>query len=164
MKKTLLTTTLLILVSLLAISCNKGKNTSATTDNGTKLDLSTWQTVDEFAIKYDAKAESLTINGGEYFQLPLPKELNDGEAIKVHLKGQNNGASGFRSWTVDEVQTTNSDIYMDATFENLPSGDFDLTYTLTAFAPSAYLFIKGPQWGTMLDKLTFTYISVEYLQ
>lgn len=163
MKKTLLST-LLILVSLLAISCNKTKKSTSTSDNGTKLDLSTWQTVDEFAVKYDEKAESLTINGGEYFQLPLPKELNDGDAIKVHLKGQNNGTSGFRSWTVDDVQTTNSDIYMDATFENLASGDFDLTYTLTAFAPSTYLFIKGPQWGTMLEKLTFTYVSVEYLQ
>lgn len=163
MKKTLLST-LLIFVSLLAISCNKEKKSTATNDNGIKLDLSTWQTVDEFAVKYDEKTESLTINGGEYFQLPLPTELNDGEVIKVHLKGQNNDSSGFRSWIVDEVQTTNSDIYMDATFENLPKGDFDLTYTLTAFAPSSYLFIKGPQWGTMLEKLTFTYISVEYLQ
>lgn len=164
MKKTLLAI-LLISVSLLAVSCNKEKKSSgSTSDNGTKLDLSTWQTVDEFSVTYDEKKDSLTINGGEYFQLPLPTELNEDDAIKVHLKGINNGASGFRSWTVDDVQTTNSDIYMDATFENLASGDFDLTYTLTAFAPSTYLFIKGPQWGTMLDNLTFTYVSVEYLQ
>ena len=160
MKKTLLAG-LFIMVSLFAFnSCNKGKS-SATTDGGVKLDLSTWETVDEFAVKYDAKADKLTIDGGEYFQIRLPQEVDDGNKITVHVKGTNNGKSGFRSWTVDDNQTTNSNVVTDFAFENLASGDFDVTYVLEPYAPSTYFFIKGPQWGTMLEKLTFSYLSVK---
>lgn len=125
------------------------------------IDLGTWESMDKFAIKYDEEAYTITMNGNEYIQFPLPQTLTAGSTITVHLTGTNAGASGFRSWVVDDHQTTLSDpLYMDSTFDKLPQGDFDLTYTLNATADALYLFIKGPQWGTMLDNLTIKSVAV----
>lgn len=125
------------------------------------IDMATWETMDKFAVKYDDEAYTITMSGNEYIQFPLPQTLEAGKTITVHLTGTNAGTSGFRSWVVDDHQTTLSDpLYMDSTFDKLPQGDFDLTYTLNATADAIYLFIKGPQWGTMLDNITLKSVAV----
>ena len=127
------------------------------------IDLSTWETMDKFAVKYDAEAYTITMNGNEYIQFPLAQPLEAGKTITVHITGVNNGKSGFRSWVVDNNQTTNSDpLYMDSAFDGLAAGDFDITYTLNATAESYYLFIKGPQWGTMLDNIILKSVAVVF--
>lgn len=127
------------------------------------LDLGSFEALDSWAMKYDAEAYTLYMNGGEYFQFRLPTPMNEGDVITVHITGTNEGKSGFRSWVIDDNQTTNSDpIYMGSAFDALPQGDFDITYTLNATKPSTCLFIKGPQWGTMIEKLTFKSVAVIY--
>jgi len=126
------------------------------------IDLSTWSAVDSWAVKYNDAEYTVTMNGGEFIQFPLAKELAAGDTITVHLTGTNNGKSGFRSWVIDNNQTTNSDIYMGCAFDALPQGDFDVTYQLTATNPAMHLFIKGPQWGTMIEKVTFKSVAVIY--
>ncbi len=174
MKKTLLS--ILMIASLVAfISCGSTKveeTPEAPADSAAKvaamaeegaIDMSSWQSMDKFAIKYDAEAYTIFMNGNEYIQFPLPEPLAAGATITVHLTGTNAGKSGFRSWVVDNNQTTNSDpLYMDSAFDGLASGDFDITYTLNATAESYFLFIKGPQWGTMLDSITLKSVAVIY--
>ncbi len=129
------------------------------------IDLATWQTADKFAMKYDAEAYTLTCNGGEYFQFPLPREINPGEYLTVHLTGTNNGDTGFRSWVVDNNQTTlTEELYLDFKKDGADyvTGDFDVTYTLDVTGPASFLFIKGPQWGTMIDNLTIKSVAVIY--
>lgn len=126
------------------------------------IDLSSWSSVDSWAVKFNEAEWAVTMNGGEFIQWPLAKEVAAGETVTVHLTGTNNGKSGFRSWLIDMNQKTNSNVLMDYAFENLPQGDFDVTYTLTATDTGAFLFIKGPVWGTMLEKLTFKSVAVTY--
>lgn len=174
MKKTVLATVLMAaLFALVSCASKKGADegpaVSAAKEAALALpgaiDLSTWQTVDKFAMKYDDAAYTLTCNGGEYFQFPLSTEMDAGSEITVHITGVNNGTSGFRSWVVDNNQTTLSDpLYLDfkADGADYKTGEFDITYTLNATAPAQFLFIKGPQWGTMIDKLTIKSIEVTY--
>lgn len=173
MKKTLFAT--ILMAALLTLASCASKSAAVDEPEGDSparaaalaepgaIDLATWQTVDKFAMKYDDKAYTLICNGGEYFQFPLLTEMDAGDVITVHITGTNNGVSGFRSWVVDQNQTTLSDpLYLDSAFSGLPEGDFDITYTLNATAPAQYLFIKGPQWGTMIDKLTIKSVAVSY--
>lgn len=176
MKKTLLK--LVMAASLVAlISCGSTKvetpaEPEAPADSPAKIaamaeegaiDLGTWESVDKFAIKYDADAYQIFMDGNEYIQFPLPETLEAGKSITVHLTGINEGESGFRSWIVDDHQTTLSDpLYLDSAFAGLPAGEFDLTYTLNTTADGMYLFIKGPQWGTMLSKITIKSVAVLY--
>ncbi|MCQ2593063.1 MAG: hypothetical protein MJ188_09805 [Treponema sp.] len=129
------------------------------------IDLETWQTMDSFAMKFNKDAYTLTFNGGEYFQFPLPTEMVADSQITVHITGTNNGKAGFRSWVVDQNQTTLSDpLYLGFKPDGADyvEGDFDITYTLNATAPAMYLFIKGPQWGTMIDNLVIKSVAVTY--
>ena len=175
MKKTLLATVFMAaLFTLVSCASKKAAEEEVPGDSKAKLealaeegaiDLSTWQTVDKFAMKYNPEEYTLTCNGGEYFQFPLPVEMNAGDYITVHLTGTNNGDTGFRSWVVDNNQTTLSDpLYLDFKKDGADyvTGDFDITYTLNATAPATFLFIKGPQWGTMIDKLTIKSVAVIY--
>jgi len=175
MKKTLLATVLMAaLFALVSCASKSAGEEEPAGDSKARIaglaeegaiDLATWQTVDKFAMKYDAEAYTLTCNGGEYFQFELPQEMNAGDVITVHLTGTNNGATGFRSWVVDTNQTTLSDpLYLDFKSDGADyvTGDFDITYTLNATAPAQFLFIKGPQWGTMIEKLTLKSVAVSY--
>jgi len=136
--------------------------TAAMAEEGA-LDLETFESADAWAIKYNKDDYTLLLNGCEFVQFKLATPMEAGDVITVHLTGTNEGVSGFRSWVVDDHQTTNSDpLYLDSIFDKLPQGDFDLTYTLNATNPSIYLFIKGPQWGTMLDKITLKSVAVTY--
>lgn len=175
MKKTLLS--ILIVASLAAlISCGSTKveepvpevpavsevKAAALAEEGA-IDMATWQTVDKFAVKYDDEAYTIIMNGNEYIQFPLPETLAAGESITVHLTGTNYGKSGFRSWIVDDHQTTLSDpLYLDSAFDGLPAGDFDITYTLNTTADGMFLFIKGPVWGTMLENIVLKSVAVIY--
>ena len=127
MKKTFLATVLLASVLALVSCASKeaagaeepkvsAAKTAALAEPGA-IDMSTWKTVDKFAMKYDDEAYTLTCNGGEYFSFPLPVEMDTGDVITVHITGINKGETGFRSWVVNENQTTLSDpLYLDSAF------------------------------------------------
>ena len=127
------------------------------------LDLATYET-NGISVKYDAEAYTLNVKDTEVFQFRLPTPLETGQSITVHITGTNNGKVGFRSWLVDDVQTTNSNLYLDLIGEGLAAGDFDKTYVLTATAYSTYVFFKGPQYGTNIDNITMKSVSVKYNQ
>ena len=135
---------------------------AAMAENGA-IDLATYETAG-VAVKYDANAYTLNVKDTECFQFRLPTPLDKDQSITVHIKGTNNGATGFRSWLVDDVQTTASNLYLDAKAEGLKPGAFDLTYVLTATQPITYLFFKGPQYGTNIDDITWSFITVAYNQ
>lgn len=180
MKKVLST---LVLASLLAlvVSCASTKNEStevaeetpavsevkaAALEEEGAIDMSTWQALDKFAIKYNDADYTIKMNGNEYIQFPLPTPLNAGDVITVHLTGINTGKNGFRSWVVDDNQTTNcanpDGLYFTTKDPNFGQGEFDITYELEATAPSTFLFIKGIQWGTMIEGVTLTSVAVLY--
>lgn len=98
----------------------------------------------------------------EFFQFPLAEPLNSGDSIDVTIKGKNNGSTGFRVWLTDGQQTTLANIYSDAIGEKLPAGDFDITFTLTATGAVENLFIKGPAYGTNIDNIDVSSITIVY--
>lgn len=130
------------------------------------IDMATWDALDKFAIKYNDEAYTLKLNGCEFVQFPLEKPLEAGDVITVNLKGVNTGKNGFRSWVVDDHQTTNcanpDGLYFTTKDPNFGDGDFDVTFQLEATAPSTFLFIKGIQWGTMIEGVTLTSVAVTY--
>lgn len=174
MKKTLLVTLALASIFAFASCASKSAADTAAAEpavNEAKeaamaeegaIDISTYGSKDKWATKFKEDEWTVTMNGGESFYFPLPKELNANETIVVHLTGVNGGKAGFRTWTIDDHETTNSNIITDYAFEALPQGDFDVTYELTATAPSTSILIKGPVWGTMLEKLTIKSCAVIY--
>lgn len=98
----------------------------------------------------------------EFFQFPLAEPLNSGDSIDVTIKGKNNGSTGFRVWLTDGQQTTLANIYTDAVGEKLPAGDFEITFTLTATGAVENLFIKGPVYGTNIDNIDVSSITIVY--
>lgn len=178
MKKVLTT---LVMASLLAlvVSCASTKEETvveetpvvsevkaAALEEEGAIDMSTWQALDKFAIKYNDEAYTITMNGNEYIQFPLETPLEAGDVITVHLTGINTGKNGFRSWVVDDNQTTNcanpDGLYFTTKDPNFGDGEFDITYQLEATAHSTFLFIKGIQWGTMIEGVTLTSVAVLY--
>ncbi|MCR4733910.1 MAG: SGNH/GDSL hydrolase family protein [Treponema sp.] len=103
-----------------------------------------------------------TAKNVEQFRYPLPKTVASGNTIKVNIKGENNGSSGFRIWTVADnmwVQTSESNIeYIN---EKLPSGSFDITVELVPNSSDGakYILIKGPAYGTNIDNITFNSLT-----
>lgn len=126
------------------------------------LDLSTWESTFEDSVFYDETQNTLRLKDCEYFQLELPEELAPDQTVLVTLKGINNGTSGFRSWIVNYSETSQSNLYVESIFEKLKSGEFEIRFELTTYGTGSCLFIKGPQWGTSIDDITFTNISVKY--
>lgn len=127
------------------------------------VDLATYET-NGIAVKYDGESYTLNVKDTEVFQFRLPTPLEAGQSITVHITGTNNGKTGFRSWLVDDNQTTNSNLYLDVIGEAFPAGNFDKTYTLTATAYSTYVFFKGPKYGTNIDNITMKTVSTIYNQ
>lgn len=175
MKKTLLVS--LLMASLFAITSCASKDVeeevagpseakiAALAEEGA-IDLSTFQTPDKFAMKYDDAAYTLTCKGAEFFYFDLPEELIPGETvITVNLKGINNGKEGFRCWVDTGAQKDLSDpVYTDAIGDGLPSGEFDLTFDLNANKGEGgkCLWIKGAKWGTVIDNIVITSVTVKY--
>lgn len=124
------------------------------------LDISAFDSNDKWAIKYNDAEYSLKVNGADFLWIPLNEEVAAGETITVRVIGTNNG-KGFRCWTMcDDVWTPASNQVADYTFDALPQGDFDVTLQLTTTDLSKYVFIKGPVYGTMLEKLTIKSVIV----
>ncbi len=98
----------------------------------------------------------------EFFQFPLAQELEAGDSIDVTIKGKNNGTLGFRVWLTDYHQTTLSNHFLDSVGPGLPSGDFELNFTLTAEGDVENLFIKGSAYGTNIDNVDISSIVIVY--
>lgn len=123
------------------------------------IDLETYETAG-IDVKYDAEAYTLSVKDTQCFQFRLERPLEADETITVHMTGINNGTAGFRCWTVDDNQTTNSNLYTDKIGEGLEPGEFDVTFTLTATAESTYFFVKAPSWDAMIDDIVITSVAV----
>lgn len=123
------------------------------------VDLGLFETA-SLDVKYDEEAYELSVKDTQCFQFPLVHPIQEGESITVHMTGVNNGTSGFRCWTVDNNQTTNSDLYLDCIGEALAPGAFDITFTLTATAESTYFFVKAPSWDALIDDIVVKSVAV----
>jgi len=126
------------------------------------LDLSLAKSPTDSGITYAADKKTLNIKGIEYVEIPLSRELANGESVDVVLKGTNNGTVGFRSWLVDNNVTTLSNILKTAEVAGFGPGAFELKYTLTATGPVMNFFIKGPAYGTMIDDITISSVQITY--
>lgn len=127
-----------------------------------RVDLSKYTAADGSKDAYDAASGTLHIVDKENFQFPLPKELGRGASLKVILRGTYNGTKGFRSWLIDQSQTTNSNIINTNDEADFEGGEFELAYTLTALTASQYLFYKGPSYGVNIDDLIVKEILISY--
>ncbi len=127
------------------------------------MDLSTASSVDYRGLKFNEETGVLSCKGIEYFQVPLGEELPAGTVVKVHLVGKNNGTVGFRCWLTDNNQVTLADpLYLDCIGDGLPAGDFDLNFELNASGTVANFFLKGPQYGTMIDDIEITKLVLNW--
>lgn len=127
------------------------------------MDLSTANSADYRCLKFDEETGILSVKGAEYFALPLGEYVDAGTVIKVHLVGKNNGKVGFRCWLTDDNQTTLADpLYLDCIGEGLPAGDFDLNFELKASGKVSNFFLKGPQYGTMIDNIEVSKIVLNW--
>ena len=107
------------------------------------VDLGTYETA-SMNVEYDAEKYELYVKETACFQFPLEHAIQCDDSITVHMTGINNGTAGFRCWTIDDHQTTNSNLYLDCVGEALAPGPFDITFTLTATSESVYFFVKAP--------------------
>lgn len=108
---------------------------------------------------YDAGSGTATVSNSTCdFLLNTP--LKNGDVITVTVKGTYNGSAGFRSWVIDDSQTTMSDIAGTDVFP-AKKGDFTATYTLTVTGSATRLFFKGPAWDNPnVDNCTFNSITI----
>ncbi|MEI9938353.1 MAG: hypothetical protein WDO69_14120 [Pseudomonadota bacterium] len=143
-------------------AAGKGGGTAGTGGAGTTnaIDLSTFQPVS--AGTYNGTTHTLAVVAQVFFQFPLPHTFTTGQSLAVHVVGTNNGTAGLRSWLVDSSQTTLSNVVTTYVGAGLPSGSFTLDYTLTATGSAGLLFYKGPSFGTNIDSVTISSISVTY--
>jgi|WetSurMetagenome_2_1015567.scaffolds.fasta_scaffold356430_1 hypothetical protein len=97
----------------------------------------------------------------------LPSVVESGTVVKVDISGKNTGKTGFRSWLIDDNQTTNSNQYTTSLFNSfkdlggtMGSGPFSFSYELTSTAPSTNLFLKAPSWNTKIQEIEIDAVSV----
>lgn len=88
----------------------------------------------------------------------LPEAVLAGETVTVHAKGTSDG--DFRMWLINTNEVTNSEIFKMSEHNDYVSGDFDVTFTLTALDESTEFFLKGYQYGENLKNVTLTYLDV----
>ena len=107
---------------------------------------------------------TLTVVDQPFVSFPLSQTLCSGQSVVVHATGVNNGTAGLRSWLIDGAQSTNSNVVTAYVGTSLPSGSFTLDYTLTVLADktAGFLFIKGPVYGTNIDNIIISTITVTY--
>ena len=111
---------------------------------------------------YDSETKTLHIQDAENFQFPLKENINKGEVLSVMLKGTYHGTKGFRSWLVDDSQTTNSNIFNTNDEVGFTGGEIELLYDLEATTAAGQLFFKGPSYGVNIDDLEISKIYVKY--
>ena len=113
-------------------------------------------------------ADILKVNNCTTVAYKLPVAVDSGAVVKVTITGTNTGDTGFRSWLIDDSQTTNSNQFTASTFTSfkdlggtMVKGKFSFTYELTASASATNLFLKAPSWnakinGVEIDSITVT--------
>ena len=69
---------------------------------------------------------------------------------------------GFRSWLVDDSQTTNSNVFNTNDEVGFTGGEIELLYDLEATTAAGQLFFKGPSYGVNIDDLEISKIYVKY--
>lgn len=125
------------------------------------VDLGTYETA-SMNVEYDAEKYELYVKETACFQFPLEHAIQCDDSITVHMTGINNGTAGFRCWTIDDHQTTNSNLYLDCVGEALAPGPFDITFTLTATSESVYFFVKAPSWDSEIDDIVVKSVAIIY--
>lgn len=131
--------------------------------NAQSLDLSKFdiQKEEEGAPVYDETTKTLTAKDVAQFILTLPQDVNTGETVKVTINGINNGTAGFRCWLSDSSFANLSEIHKSA--ENgVSSGDFSMTVEMSSTGAADKLLIKGASYGTNMDDIVFTSITITY--
>jgi hypothetical protein len=112
---------------------------------------------------YDSTAQTVTVIGRETIQFPLPHAVSVGQSVVVHVTGTNQATTGLRSWLVDNMQVTSSNVVV-FTGQNgsaVPPASFTLDYTLTVTAGTPwFLFFKAPTSGGIIENITFLTITV----
>jgi len=112
---------------------------------------------------YDSTAQTVTVIGREIIQFALPNGLSVGQSVVVHVTGTNQAATGFRSWLVDNMQVTSSNVvqFTGQNGSTVPPANFTLDYTLTVTTGTPwYLFFKAPSSGGIIENVTFLTITV----
>ena len=94
------------------------------------------------------------------FKCKLPSNVAANKKITVKAKGTNNGKTGFRIYAIYDVDSNKSDINTNFKEAGLPSGAFDISGDVTTTAEVNYILIKGPAYGTNIDNIDFTKITV----
>ena len=132
------------------------KAPAAPAANSYKVDLST-----VMSATYDKATDSVTAKD-TLFQFPLKTPAKNGDSFTVTVKGVYNGSKGFRSWLIDDVQTTLSNVADTSVFPSKP-GAFEVTYTLTSIGAATNLFFKGATYDAPnVDNVTITSITIAY--
>ncbi len=142
-------------------STNEPAGEEGTTET---LDLSNFDVQQEKNGKpvYDETSGTLSAVDVELFILDLPKTLNTNETAEFTIKGVNNGTNGFRFWLSDPSYGNNSENLKSTDYEDFGAGEFTITGTLTSNTASDKLLIKGISYGTFMDDITFSSVTMTY--
>jgi hypothetical protein len=112
---------------------------------------------------YDSTTQTVTVIGREIIQFPLPRPMSVGQSVVVHVTGTNQATTGFRSWLVDNMQITSSNLalFTGQNGSTVPPASFTLDYTLTVTTGTpGFLFFKAPTSGGVIANVTFLTITV----
>lgn len=155
-------------ISLIPVSLQATKTTAQAEAEGegelVELDLSKFdvQVQENGKPEYDETTKTLKAVNVEQFIVTLPRRVNKGETILVTINGKNNGTVGLRFWLSDKNYGEQSAQYHSKDYETFGSGDFTISEDLTSTGAATELLIKGPSWGTYLDDIEFSSITVKY--
>jgi len=130
---------------------------------GELIDLSLFTKESEYLGDNSSSSNgSITLNDVNIVHYSLETSVKTGESVSVNVKGSNNG-TGFRSWLV-AGGTTNSNLYTDfiSGGKDFTSGDFDISFSLTANGVSDGLYLKAPTYDTKINEVTITSITVTH--
>lgn len=141
MKKSLIVLAAISMIALMFTGCNGSTNEPQTSDPATETVI--------FAAKDIAS-----------FKCKLPSNVAANKKITVKAKGTNNGKTGFRIYAIYDVDSNKSDINNNFKEAGLPSGAFDISGDVTTTDEVNYILIKGPAYGTNIDNIDFTKITV----
>ncbi len=111
---------------------------------------------------YDEATGTLTAQNVEQFIVELPRQVNTDESVKVSIEGVNNGTVGFRCWLSDTGNFSCLSEQVKSADKEVGSGEFVMDMNLTSTGAANQVLVKGPSYGTYLDDLVITKISVTY--
>ncbi len=113
----------------------------------------------------ETPAATYEIKDVAYVVYDLPASIASADKIKVDIKGENKGSTGFRVYLVKDKADVNKakDIYVGFKSDgaDYKEGAFEISFELEASDAADGLMVKGPAYGTNIDDVVLSSVKVD---